>query len=367
MVETTRFHRIAPANLHRAIMLVFKQVGSSEREQRLTADHLVAANLTGHDSHGVGMIPAYLQAAAEKKLVINARHTVAVDAGPILTIDGGIGLGQVIAFDAMNQAIERARQHGVCMLGIRNAHHTGRIGHWSEQCAAAGFVSMHYVAGFAGVTSVAPFGGRETRFQTNPYSAGFPLPGRPPIILDFATSKIAMGKVRVARNKGEQVPPDTLIDAEGRPSRDPNVMYAPPGQRGALFTFGEHKGSGLAIICELFAGALTGGGTTYPGNYENRPITNSMLSIIVEPSRLGGGASVGQEATRFIDWVKSSKPLPGVDEVLVAGEPERRRRAERERDGIPVDATTWNDVTKAAEATGLTKAELDKAAGLHNA
>jgi uncharacterized oxidoreductase len=253
---------------------------------------------------------------------------------------------------------------GVCMLGIRNAHHTGRIGHWSEQCAAAGFVSMHYVAGFAGVTSVAPFGGRETRFQTNPYSAGFPLPGRPPIILDFATSKIAMGKVRVALNKGEQVPENTLIDAEGRPSRDPAVMYAPPGQRGALFTFGEHKGSGLAIICELFAGALTGGGTTYPGNYETRPITNSMLSIIVDPARLGGGDTVGGEATRFVDWVKSSKPLPGVDEVLVAGEPERKRRAERERDGIPVDATTWTEVTAAATATGLSKAELDKAAGI---
>jgi hydroxycarboxylate dehydrogenase B len=160
------------------------------------------------------------------------------------------------------------------------------------------------------------------------------------------------------------VPADCLIDADGRPTRDPAVMYAPAGQRGALFTFGEHKGSGLAIICELFAGALTGGGTTYPGNYEHRPITNSMLSIIVEPSRLGGGASVGQEAARFVDWVKSSKPLPGVEEVLVAGEPELRRKAERERDGIPVDHTTWTEVTKAAAATGLAKAELDKAAGL---
>ena len=364
MAETTRYHRIAPENLKRAIMLVFKQAGSSEREQMLTADHLVAANLSGHDSHGVGMIPAYLQAWRDKKLTINGTHTVAVDSGPILTIDGGLGLGQVIAYDAMNLGIERARQMGVCILGIRNAHHTGRIGHWAEQCAAAGFVSMHYVSGFAGVTSVAPFGGRETRFQTNPYSAGFPLPGRPPINLDFATSKIAMGKVRVALNKGEQVPENVMIDAEGKPTRDPATMYAPPATRGALFTFGEHKGSGLAMICELFAGALTGGGTTYPGSYEHRPIMNSMLSIIVEPTRLGGGANVGSEATRFVDWVKSSKPLPGVDEVLVAGEPERRRRTERERDGIPVDVTTWTEVKKAAAAIGLEGAALDKAAGI---
>ncbi|MBL8690983.1 MAG: malate/lactate/ureidoglycolate dehydrogenase [Rhodospirillaceae bacterium] len=364
MAETTRYHRIAPANLKKAIMLVFAQVGSSTREQELTADHLVAANLAGHDSHGVGMIPAYLQAWREKKLTINGRHTVAVDSGPILTVDGGLGLGQVIAYDAMNLGMERARQMGVCILGIRNAHHTGRIGHWAEQCAAGGFVSMHYVAGFAGVTSVAPFGGSQTRFQTNPYSAGFPLPGRPPIILDFATSKIAMGKVRVAFNKGEQVPENCLIDAEGKPTRDPGVMYAPSDKRGALFTFGEHKGSGLAMICELFAGALTGGGTTYPGNYENRPIMNSMLSIIVEPSRLGGGDNVGPEANRFVDWVKSSKPLPGVQEVLVAGEPERKRRAERERDGIPVDITTWSEVAKAAEAAGLKRSDLDKAASL---
>lgn len=118
------------------------------------------------------------------------------------------------------------------------------------------------------------------------------------------------------------------------------------------------------MICELFAGALTGGGTTYPGSYEHRPIMNSMLSIIVEPTRLGGGANVGSEATRFVDWVKSSKPLPGVDEVLVAGEPERRRRIERERDGIPVDVTTWSEVKKAAAAIGLDGAALDKAAGI---
>ncbi len=173
-----------------------------------------------------------------------------------------------------------------------------------------------------------------------------------------------MGKVRVALNKGEQVPENTLIDAEGKPSRDPATMYAPPGKRGALFTFGEHKGSGLAMICELFAGALTGGGTTYPGNYETRPIMNSMLSIIVEPTRLGAGANAGSEAIRFVDWVKSSKPLPGVEEVLVAGEPERKRRAERERDGIPVDHTTWAEVKKAASAIGLDRAALDKAAGL---
>jgi hydroxycarboxylate dehydrogenase B len=179
MAETTRYHRIAPANLHRAVMAVFRQLGSHEREQRLTSDHLVAANLAGHDSHGVGMIPSYVRAAREKKLAINGSHTVVVDAGPILTIDGGLALGQVVAHDAMNLAMARAKRDGVCILGIRNAHHTGRIGHWAEQCAAGGFVSMHYVSGFAGVTSVAPFGGRETRFQTNPYAAGFPLPGRP--------------------------------------------------------------------------------------------------------------------------------------------------------------------------------------------
>jgi uncharacterized oxidoreductase len=355
---------VSADGLNAAICAILAGAGSNAREQKLVADHLVLANLTGHDSHGVGMIPAYLQAWRDKKLTINGRHTIAVDSGPILTVDGGLGLGQVIAYDAMNLGMERAKRDGVCILGIRNAHHTGRIGHWAEQCAAGGFVSMHYVAGFAGVTSVAPFGGRETRFQTNPYAAGFPLPGRPPIILDFATSKIAMGKVRVALNKGELVPENTMIDADGKPTRDPATMYAPSGKRGALFTFGEHKGSGLAMICELFAGALTGGGTTYPGNYEHRPIMNSMLSIIVEPSRLGGGANVGSEAIRFVDWVKSSKPLPGVDEVLVAGEPERKRRAERERDGIPVDVNTWDGVAEAADQVGLKRADLDKAAGL---
>lgn len=364
MANTTRYHRVAPAKLHQAIMLIMGHAGSNEREQRLAADHLVAANLTGHDSHGVGMLPTYIKAVHDKKLFLNGKISVVVDAGPLLTIDGGMGLGQVIAYDAMVMGIERARAQGVCVLGIRNAHHTGRIGHWSEQCAAAGLVSMHYVSGYAGVVSVAPFGGRECRFQTNPYSAGFPMPGKPPLILDFATSQIAMGKVRVALNKGEEVPENCLIDVEGKPTRDPGVMFAPPEKRGALFTFGGHKGSGLAMICELFAGALTGGGTTHPGTYEHRPVTNSMLSIILDPARLGGGDTVYSEAEAFIDWVKSSDPLPGVEEVLVAGEPERKRRAERERDGLPVDVTTWNEVAAAAETIGLKRADLDQAAGL---
>jgi uncharacterized oxidoreductase len=212
------------------------------------------------------------------------------------------------------------------------------------------------------VVSVAPFGGREARFQTNPYSAGFPIPGGDPIILDFATSKIAMGKVRVALNKGESVPEGCLVDSEGVPSVDPDVMYRQGAERGALMTFGEHKGSGLALICELFAGALTGGTTTRPGNYEHRPITNNMLSIIVDPRRLGGGDTVAGEARSFIAWVKSSKPARGSSEVLVPGEPERQRRTERRRDGIPVDARSWNEILEAGKSIGLTADTLENAA-----
>ena len=150
--------------------------------------------------------------------------------------------------------IERAKKHGVCVVGLTIAHHIGRIGHWGEQCARAGMVSTHWVNVHGHKSMVAPFGGAEPRFTTNPYCTAVPRKGKEPIVLDFATSQVAAGKVRVAFNKKVQMEDGLLIDAAGQPSTDPGVLYNPPF--GAILPFGLHKGGGLAVICDLLAGAL---------------------------------------------------------------------------------------------------------------
>src|SRR5262249_9801021 len=157
--------------------------------------------------------------------------------------------------------------------------------HWAEQCITAGYLSIHFV-NVVSEPVVAPFAGRDARFSTNPFCVGIPLAGQQPILLDFATSRIAVGKVRVALNKGEQVESGTLLDSHGVPTTDPAAIFSDP--HGAILPFGAHKGYGLAIVCELLGGALTGGRTMRsrraPGTYA---IINSMLSIIIDPDRMG--------------------------------------------------------------------------------
>ncbi|SNT01858.1 uncharacterized oxidoreductase [Noviherbaspirillum humi] len=347
--------RILPAELNAFVRDIWLAAGSEAREAALVADHLVMSNLTGHDSHGVGMIPRYARALGEGGLVLNRHAQVVRDAGAVLTIEGGHGFGQVIAAEAMEHAIARARKLGVAAVGLRNSHHIGRIGHWAEQCAAAGLVSFHFV-NVAGFAQVAPFGGMGGRFGTNPFCAAFPRPGREPLVLDFATSSIAVNKTRVAYNRGVPVPADCLMDHEGNPTTDPKVMHEAPF--GSLKTFGGHKGSGMAVMCEVFAGALSGGYTTHETTkVKGSDIVNCMLSVVMDPQAFDA-PDAQAEAEAFVAWVRETRRLPGHSEIEMPGEPERRHRAERSEAGIPIDPTTWNQILAAARGFGVAEARI---------
>ncbi len=353
-------HTIDLARLSQSIRLLVRGFGSDEPEVDAVASNLIDANLTGHDSHGIGMLPRYAEAFLQGGLKANTHVRTLLDSGALLRLDGGAGFGQVIGREAMALGIERTRAQGSCIVALGNAHHLGRIGAWAEQAAAAGLVSMHFVNVIArGI--VAPFGGGDARFGTNPFCAGVPFTGREPVILDFATSVIAQGKTRVAMNKGEQVPPDHLIDDQGRPTREPRYAVVPPV--GALLTFGAHKGYGLALMCELLGGALAAGMTQRDNDSSQRRILNGMFSVLVDPARLGDLAAFEKEALAFIDWVRASPPREGYEAVLVAGEPERAMRARRSAEGVPVDATTWQEILDAAGKLGVDPVAVNAAAG----
>jgi uncharacterized oxidoreductase len=344
--------------LHALTHAVCVAGGSAAREADLVADNLIGANLTGHDSHGVGLLPAYVQCLHNRSLRSNRHVEVVRDSGPILVIEGGRGYGQVIGFETMVMGIERAAELGVALVAIRNSFHLGRIGHWAEQCAAEGFASLHFVNGIDHAPLQAPFGGRDARFSTNPICAAVPGPEGAPVVLDMATSKIAFGKVGVAMNAGLQVPDESLLHPEGHVSRDPGVMFMDP--RGAMLSVGEHKGSGLAIMCELLAGAVTGGMTNQPEHPQADGIINNMLSVIVAPDALGERDAIQREIAAATAWMKSSRPRPGFDEVLLPGEPERHRSAQRRAHGIEVDPESWSQIRAAAGEVGLTDPEIDR-------
>lgn len=352
-------HVFKPAALARAIEAIVAAGGSESREAKIVADNLVTANLTGHDSHGVGMIPRYVESLKEGGLQPNRHPRVTFDGGALVALDGAAGYGQVIGMEATAIAIERAKTHGVCVMALANAHHLCRIGQWAEQAVAEGLVSLSFV-NVISRSIVAPFGGSDARFGTNPCTIGIPLPGQPPFILDMATSGVAQGKVRVAHNKGEKLPPGLLLDDQGSPTLDARFGVIEPF--GALTTFGLHKGYGLAVACELLGGALTGGGTWHTTDRSKKRVLNGMLSILIDPHKLGTDSAFGTEAGAFIAWVKQSPPAPGSDRVRIAGDPERETRAKRERDGISVDATTWQEIHAAGTKLGLDAKSLDSLA-----
>ena len=336
--------------LNAAIRLVVRGFGSSDTEVEAVAGNLIEANLTGHDSHGIGMLPRYVEAYQQGGLTPNQHVRTVLDAGTLLRLDGGAGFGQVIGAEAMELGIARARQHGSCIVALGNSHHLGRIGAWAEQASRAGLVSLHFVNVICRAI-VAPYGGADARFGTNPFAAGIPLTGSEPVILDFATSMMAQGKTRVAFNKGELVPPGCLLDDQGRPTREPRFGVNPPF--GALLAFGEHKGYGLALLCELLGGALAAGMTQHSEDITQKRILNGMLTVLIDPAALADRSAFEREARTFIDWVKASPPREGFEPVRIAGEPEREKVAQRTARGVTVDATTWNEILDAASKLGV--------------
>jgi uncharacterized oxidoreductase len=344
-------YRVAASALREFIASAFRATGSAEGEARIVADPLVDANLVGPDSHGVIRVSKYIAWQAER-LVLANRHAAVMRETPChAVVDGQFGYGQVIGREAIDIAIGKARRSGVCVLAIRNAGHLGRIGAWAEQAASAGLASVHFVntSGFG--LLVAPFGGTDRRLSANPIAAGAPGPGAAPLILDMSTSAIAEGKIQVALNQGKALPDGCVVDAHGRPTRDPATFYGPPA--GALLPMGEHKGYGLSIFCEILAGALSGGQTTHPDNATAHRLVNNMLSVLFDPAAFCGEQAFMDEILRMAQWVKASPPSARADEVLLPGDLERRTRADRERDGIPLDGETRRQLVESVRPLGV--------------
>src|SRR5215475_6207072 len=335
--------------LHGIASRVFEAAGSDEVEARAIAHHLIEANLRGHDSHGVGLIPNYLQHLAGGTVVANGKGRVVSENGSLIVYDGERAWGQIAAREATTVGIAKARETGVAVVALRNPHHIGRVGKYGEMCAEAGMVSFHFVNVTDARPAVAPWRGTDARFSTNPLCIAMPGPEpERPIILDMATSVVAMGKVRVARNKGEQMKPGILLDADGKPTTDPGAMYGE--RRGAVLTFGEHKGYALAFVCEMLAGALCGSGTMKPERQGRNTATNGMLMIVIDPSRLIDRAWLRDEITAMTAYITASPPQKAGEPVLIPGDPERLTRATRIKNGIPVDDETWRELVVAARS-----------------
>jgi len=352
-----------PQSLYNLSHLIARRMGSATDEANEVADHLVRANLAGHDSHGVGMLPTYVRLLQDGLLVPNQTAETVLDTGALLVVDAKRGYGQRMTANAVRGAVTRAQQIGACVLALRNASHIGRIGTYAELAASAGCAFTAFVNVSDHRDVQATWGAAEPRLGTNPFCAAVPGNDGPAVMLDMATTTIAAGKARVAYNKGVAVPDGCLIDAAGNPTNDPTGFIR--DHTGALRAFGTHKGSGLAVMCEIMACAIAGGqGAFHP---PKGGVLNSMLATVIDVSKLGEPDAITRDIEATKAHIRSARSAPGFDEVLLPGEPEQRYAAQRRAHGIDVDDTTWRDIRDAAGKLGITGAEIDQAIGSNQA
>ena len=324
---------------------IFRAAGTPEDIAALVAHSLVDANLAGHDSHGVIRIPAYVEQIRSGELQPAARPRVEREGAGLVVVDGAWAFGQYVAHVGMELASTKATQNQVALVTVTRANHIGRLGEWAEEAARAGTIGMVMTSWGGGPFAAAPFGGAGKALSTNPIAFGIPLEDGSPFVLDYATTAVAEGKLRVARAKRAAVPDGWILDKDGRPTNDPEDFYA----GGMLLPFGGHKGYALAMVVELLSIALTGADAAA----DERGRQNGAIFLAIDPSAVRPLDEFLAAAARINARVTGVPPAPGTEGVLIPGQLEARSREARRREGIPVAEATWEAIREAAASVGV--------------
>jgi len=327
---------------------IFRAIGVPPAAAAWMAQLLVRANLRGHDSHGVIRIPQYIASWRVGEANPTADPRVVQEGPATALVDGQLGFGQIVARRGMEVAMEKAAGAGVSAVGIFNCNHIGRLADYTEMALERDMLAILTVnAGGAG-QRMAPWGGRAPRLSTNPIAFACPTGNAAPISFDIATTVAAEGKVRVKRNRKEQMPPGWVLDAEGKPTTDPNALYGNPP--GTILPTGGHKGYCLALMIEVLSGIVARGGysTEHPG-----PILNGVFMLVVNIARFVSPATFRNEVDDLVRYLKTCPMVPGTDRILTPGEPEVLTEAERRRSGIFVEDETWRQIEAVARELGV--------------
>jgi uncharacterized oxidoreductase len=317
------------------------------------ARHLVGSNLAGHDSHGVMRLAQYKADADAGRLRPDVRPELFRENGVCAIVDAGHGFGHFATMKAMEWCLENAPRMGIAAAAVRHSNHIGRLGEYAERAAAQRMVGIVTV-GMAGQSAgaMAPFGGRSRFLGTNPWAIGVPAHGRTAFVMDFATTTVAEGKVRLARAKRAQVAPGLILDLAGEPVTDPAQFYA----GGTLTPLGGrlagHKGYGLAMASALI-GALAMVGDDDPTPAGNRSEEKTgwiagVFTLAIDPEWFGGRDAYEALVRPVLDGADAAEPGPAAERVLVPGEPEAISRDRRLREGITIAEATWAELAESS-------------------
>jgi L-2-hydroxycarboxylate dehydrogenase (NAD+) len=332
----------------RLILAMLERAGASREQAEVTAQVLAEGDLRGFASHGLLRLPYILRALRRGTINGKANIRIVRETASTALIDGDHGLGHYVASEAMKLAIEKAKRTGVGAVGVRNTNHFGIAGYYAEMAIKEGLVGIVTTTTDA---LVHPWGGVEPVLGTNALAVA--IPAKPtPILLDMAMSVAARGKIVKALKEGRPIPESWAIGPDGRPTTDPKEAL-----RGALSPFGGVKGYGLCLILEILAGPLVGAaaGKEVVGTLE--PVegysTKGDFMIAIDPAAFVAPEEFEQRVAAFIRQIKESKKAPGVDEILLPGEPELRTRERRLREGIPISDEVWAELELLARELGL--------------
>jgi len=337
--------------LVRVSAALLQEAGASGEEAQVVAEFLVQANLCGVDSHGVLRLMEYVDAIERGQVKPGAKIEKVKETRSTALVDGNWGFGQVICKKGMDIAIEKARKSMVSSVGIFHSYHVGRLADYALMATKQDMIAF-LVANAD--PSVAPYGGRKGVIGTNPLAFAVPS-GDMPVVVDFATSTVAEGKVRAALFKGERVPEGWIVDRFGRDTTNPADLYEPPlppaqiRLAGALLPFGQWKGYGLGLIVDILGGALTGGGCDGDVPFNS----NGALFQVISIESFVPLKEFKMRVERVIRQVKNSPTAPGVTEILIPGEPEFKLEERRRREGIPIPEKTWNDICAVCNKYGI--------------
>lgn len=331
-------------SLRRLAANIIAGAGTPDDCARIVGDSLVAANLAGHDSHGVLRLVGYVRSVHAGDVQPAATPTIAPQRGATAVVDGAWGWGQPAMKLATETAIELAAAFGLGAAVVRRCYHIGRVAPYVEAIARAGMIGI--AMSNAG-PAVAPYGGRQRVLGTNPIAWAVPRgDGHEPISFDIATAGIAEGKLRVAVAKGEPLPPGYLVDADGHPSENPDDFYA----GGALLPFGGHKGYGFSVLAQLLGRGLAGMDTT---GFDGPRGANGPLVLALDIGAFVPPAHFRAEIDAQCDLIAASPAADGFERVLLPGDLELAHRRRRERDGIPIPDRTWAELLALAEELGV--------------
>lgn len=348
--------RVVPASSLRSLgMAILEAIGTPPSTAASVVDHMVDANLVGYDSHGIHLLPVYVHDVHNGELRPAAEPVVAWRRDAAALVSGEWGFGQHTSRFAMDLGIELARQAGIGIVGMVRLHHTGRVGAYVEQAARAGCAALAFVAGTGGAVQAAPWGGGRRAYGANPFGAGFPATDHDHLVVDFATTTVAGGKVMIARATGSALPEGVLLDKDGHPSTDPEDLF----QGGALLAFGEHKGYGLALAGEMLGRVLTGSDALGdPAGGGDRFGRSGSTFIVIDADLFRAGAA--EEAARTFAAIRAVPPVNGGPPVRTPGEREARSRHDRALNGIDLPTVTLQALLDTARSVGVAPGQIDQ-------